>query len=290
MIRSIALWILALLITLGSAYWQRKSGPTYPLDGEGMLQTTQVRWTLLRSHGGDGDMPVEISAPNPTIHGVLVWRRLYSHDDWHRAVLQRDGDKLVGAIPHQPPAGKVQYRIELTSQGARLDIPADASPVVTRFKGDVPAGALIPHIIFIFLAMLLSTRAGLEAISPQGHARMHTFWATALMLLGGMIFGPIVQKYAFDAYWTGFPFGTDLTDNKTLIAFVAWIVAAMFVWDIGSLKQHPGRRWAVVIAAVVTLIIFSIPHSMFGSELRHVEEDPHATSAVQPAPAPPAHT
>ncbi len=286
MIRSIALWTLALLITLGSAYYQRKTGPTHPIDGHATFLTTDITWELLRSHGGDGDMPVEITAPNPLIRGVLVWRRLHSHDEWQREVMQRDGDKLVGAIPHQPPAGKVQYRVELTTQGATLSIPESGDPVVTRFKGAVPPAVLIPHIIFIFLAMLFSTRAGIEALSAHGHPRMLTFWATGLMLLGGMIFGPLVQKYAFDAYWTGFPFGTDLTDNKTLIAFIAWLIASMFVWEIGKLKQHPGRRWAVVIAAVVTFIVFIIPHSMFGSELRHVEEDPHATSGVHSVHAP----
>jgi len=76
-----------------------------------------------------------------------------------------------------------------------------------------------------------------------------------------MIFGPIVQKYAFDAYWTGVPFGFDLTDNKTLIAFIAWIVASVMVF-----KSKKPAYW-VLGAAVVTLIVFLIPHSVLGSEL-----------------------
>ena len=35
-------------------------------------------------------------------------------------------------------------------------------PVVIRFKGGVPAFILIPHILFMFLAMLFSTLAGLN--------------------------------------------------------------------------------------------------------------------------------
>ncbi len=42
-----------------------------------------------------------------------------------------------------------------------------------------------------------------------------------------MILGPIVQKYAFGELWTGIPFGWDLTDNKTLIAFLFWILAVI---------------------------------------------------------------
>ncbi len=53
--RSILLWALALVITLASAYYQRKTGPTYPLDGIITVQNTEVHYSLTRSHGGDGD-------------------------------------------------------------------------------------------------------------------------------------------------------------------------------------------------------------------------------------------
>ena len=44
-----------------------------------------------------------------------------------------------------------------------------------------------------------------------------------------MILGPLTQYYAFGALWTGFPFGIDLTDNKTLIALIGWIIAAFML-------------------------------------------------------------
>ncbi len=75
-----------------------------------------------------------------------------------------------------------------------------------------------------------------------------------------MILGPLVQKYAFGAFWTGVPFGWDLTDNKTLIALIFWILAVIM-----NKKKNTGLY--TVIAAAVTLIVFSIPHSLFGSEL-----------------------
>ncbi len=81
-----------------------------------------------------------------------------------------------------------------------------------------------------------------------------------------MILGPIVQKYAFDAYWTGWPFGQDLTDNKTLAAFVLW-VAAYF-----QVKFNPKKRGWVIAAAVLLLAVYLIPHSMFGSEIDFTQE------------------
>ena len=88
------------------------------------------------------------------------------------------------------------------------------------------------------------------------------FITFGLLLIGGMILGPFVQKFAFGEFWTGVPFGWDLTDNKTLIAFVAWVIALA-----ANLKKF--RPGYLIAAAIVTLAIFSIPHSMFGSELNH---------------------
>ncbi|NTV27493.1 MAG: hypothetical protein HGA93_02260 [Methanothrix sp.] len=45
---------------------------------------------------------------------------------------------------------------------ASMRIP-DGETVVTRHTGKVPEAVLYPHIFFMFLAMLLSTRAGFEA-------------------------------------------------------------------------------------------------------------------------------
>jgi hypothetical protein len=71
-----------------------------------------------------------------------------------------------------------------------------------------------------------------------------------------------MQWYAFGAWWTGVPFGWDLTDNKTLMAAVAWLAAAF--------QMRGGRqaRTAIILAAVTTLVVFAIPHSAWGSEFK----------------------
>ena len=141
-------------------------------------------------------------------------------------------------------------------------IPPDEG-VVTRFRGEVPGYILVPHIFVMFLTMLLSTTAGLEALMKGMRAYRLAIWTTILLFIGGMILGPIVQKFAFDAYWTGFPWGNDLTDNKTLIALIFWVLA---VWR--ARPDGKGRGW-IIAAAIVLLIIYSIPHSLMGSEYNY---------------------
>lgn len=263
--RNVGIWILAIVMTLASAVYQRLTGPTYPVEGETEVAGSSISYDLLRSHGGPGDQPVTLSVPDKTVSGTLVWRRYKTDDRWTRQDLVRIDDNLSGTLPHQPPAGKLEYHVELTKDGETLMIPEDEN-VVTRFKGDVPTTVLIPHVLLMFLAMLISTRAGLEAVARGRRLKLYTFLAAALILVGGMVYGPIVQKYAFDAYWTGFPLGMDLTDNKTLISMVMWVIALVAVWK--SAKP----RWWVFAASVVTLVIFLIPHSLHGSELEYTKK------------------
>ncbi len=260
------LWAVALLVTLAAARYQKVTGPTYPVQGEVIVDSTHVTYTFLRSHGGAGDQPVELTIPDTSVTGVLRYRHYPTHEKWTEIPLKRQGHKLVASLPHQPPAGKLEYRILLNSKQGQVSVPPDEA-VVTRFKGAVPAGVLIPHIFFMFLAMLFSTRAGLEAlVNPKGNIRVLTFWTIGLLFLGGLILGPIVQKFAFGAFWTGVPFGWDLTDNKTLIAFLAWLLALLFV-----LKKGAQARWWVLFASLVLIAVFLIPHSMHGSQLKYDE-------------------
>ena len=80
-------------------------------------------------------------------------------------------------------------------------------------------------------------------------------------IVGGLLLGPIVQSYAFGAFWTGWPVGSDLTDNKTAIAVLAWLPATL----LALLGRH--ARVAVVVGWLVMMAVFLIPHSLRGSQL-----------------------
>ena len=119
--------------------------------------------------------------------------------------------------------------------------------------------------LFMFAAMLMATRTGMAAFVESPFTLRYTLLTGLFLMLGGMILGPIVQKFAFDAYWTGWPWGTDLTDNKTAVAFLAWILAA---WQ--QKKTGNAKVW-IISAAIITLAVYLIPHSAFGSELDYTQ-------------------
>jgi hypothetical protein len=53
-------------------------------------------------------------------------------------------DSLIGYLPNQPPAGKLEYYLTLHKQSEEHVMPM-GEKVIIRFRGDVPAGIIIPH-------------------------------------------------------------------------------------------------------------------------------------------------
>ena len=258
------LWAIAICITIALVIYQRSTGPTYPLGGEILIEGELINFELIRTFGGDRDALVRLNVPNNDINGTITLKRYKSYDDWSSEEMFRDGNELVGVIPNQPMAGKVEYFIKLKKNNTEYELTVD--PVVIRFKGEVPRSILIPHIFFMFMSLLFSLRVGLEVFFRKKDTKYFTGVVLFTLFLGGLLMGPLVQKYAFDAYWTGWPFGHDLTDNKTLIVFIFWVIA----WFV--LRKKPKNILWPMIAVIAMLIVYAIPHSVLGSEIDHTKQ------------------
>jgi hypothetical protein len=258
------LWTVTVVVTLASVAYQRLTGPTYARRGSVTIDDATVRFRLPRSWTTESDAEIRVRVPNAdsSLKGTIRHRRYKSHDPWTTEPMTREADRLVAHLPKQPAAGKVMYRIVLVDANGD-ERPLTEEPVVLRFKGAVPATILAPHIALMFLAFLLGTRAGLEALAGGRRAYAYAVVTTLLVAVGGLVLGPIVQKYAFGAYWTGWPLGHDLTDNKVAVSFLFWIVALA-----RGRRGREGRAW-IVAAAAVQLLVYLIPHSVLGSEIDH---------------------
>lgn len=275
--KKVLFWILAIVITLGASVYQRMTGPTNPKYVETSIAGEDYKFKLPRS-GGETDCSVVLKgfgsqqmqdSLGMSVDAVMHWRKYPSSDDFIAVRMMPAEEGLTAFLPAQPQAGKLEYYIEI--QTFRKDevqalktrtMLCYDDPLIIRFKGDVPAWALIPHILCMFISMLFGAYAFLCALTNMPQYRRYTILSFVLLALGGFVLGPIVQKYAFDVYWSGFPFGSDLTDNKTLfagLALLAAVVTGKYRWN----------RWVVVVAMVVMFAVFSIPHSMRGSQLNH---------------------
>jgi hypothetical protein len=260
---SILLWILSFLLMATMVVYQRMTGPTYPVRVKVLIGNQEIKGRLLTSSDSRNDEVIILTVKDTAIKGYYEYRRFKSHDEWTRLPLTRKGDDLTASLPHLPPAGKIMYNITLTKNNNTY--PLNDKPVILRYKGEVPLYILIPHIILMFLAMVFSTRTGLEAVAKKGNSFILSVWTTVFLLLGGLILGPLVQYFAFGAFWTGWPWGHDLTDNKTAVALLFWIIALI------RLNKKPTTRGWVIAAALILLAVYLVPHSILGSEIDYTQ-------------------
>jgi hypothetical protein len=258
-LKKVLFWVLAVAVSIAAMVYQKKTGPTYPKKYEVAYQNEEFSFSLPRSNNGrPGAYPVEVELPED-FSANLVWRLFPSENPWETVVMERQGDLLSTSLPHQPPAGKIEYHLELMAGGKLIDL-HEGENVLIRFRGDVPAWALIPHVLMMVLTVIWSMATIIFALANMPEYKRYIGMTLIFLIIGGFILGPVVQKFSFGAYWTGWPLGDDLTDNKTIFALIAFVLA----W---FLRNKSYGKWLAVGAAVVMMVVYLIPHSMNGSEL-----------------------
>ena len=282
---SVILWLLSGLLTIACFTYQDKTGPTYPLEGQ--IETNQgaVSFKFLRSETIGTDLKIMFLDPVPeSVSGYVQYRRYKSHDDWSFIPMKPGNFEFsrrgsaevvegVGAeLPYLPErAGKYEYFVYIDDgSGDPFSITEDKA-IYARYKAEVPGWALLLHIFAIFLSMTVAIRTTLEAIFDGNFKRL--IYATIITLLvGAFILGPLVQWYAFGVWWSGVPFGYDWTDNKVLVELVFWLIAAFM--NRGTKRN----RASVYLAGFMTLLVYFIPHSIFGSEFDYTTGEGHGTA------------
>jgi hypothetical protein len=267
------LWFLAVALTLACIAFQDKTGPTYPLEGRLETAGGPVSFKFLRSENVGTDLSLALIDPVPEgVSAFVEFRRLKSDDDWATLPFRR-GDisftrrghsqtlsGLGASLPAlKERAGKYEFLVFVRAGEGRPESVTGTRPILARYKGAVPGWVLAAHILAIFAAMTIAIRTVLEAL-VDGKFR-GLLWATIVsLLLGGFLLGPLVQWYAFGVWWSGVPFGFDLTDNKVLLELLAWLPAVFL--NFGKRRN----RASVLLAGAMTLVVYFIPHSLFGSE------------------------
>lgn len=271
MIKKISIWILAVFLAIAAMIYQRSTGPTYEFKGSLEHNGESKKYELLRSHETTDGAKIAL----PYFDGVeykatLNYKRYQTKDALTYLDFQLDeNNQYTAQLPVQPAAGKMEYFITGSIDGKEFNIPEKGEDaIVLRYKDPVSDYILIPHVIMMIIAIIFGIRACLSAIFGESSMRKWTVVAFSAMTVGGMMLGPLVQKSAFGEYWTGFPYGGDFTDNKTLIMWIAWALALAII-GFKPKKKEGVSRAVVAMAAVVMTVVYLIPHSMGGSTLNY---------------------
>ena len=169
--KSYVYWILAVVITLGAAYYQRVTGPTKPKRLEITVNGQQCKLKMVRSIGLDEPSEIKLALSDTTVRAKLFFHRYPTKEEYQVIDFQykenKEDNGFYASIPQQPAAGKIQYYFEITDSKGTVTYMKE-TPIVIRFKGGVPAFILLPHVLLMFVAMLFSTLAGLMSIGNDG--------------------------------------------------------------------------------------------------------------------------
>ena len=157
------LWMAALALMLAAAVWQRLgAGPARPrVAARPRSRGRTCGGRLLRSSVSGEPFMVALPAPEG-VTGAVHYRRFPTDEPFREVAMTREGGTLVGLLPTQPPAGKLEYYVALAAPSGPVRVP-EGEPIVMRFKGDVPALVLIPHVVTMFVSMMI----GIRAASPR---------------------------------------------------------------------------------------------------------------------------
>ncbi|MBD3403320.1 hypothetical protein GF420_10530 [candidate division GN15 bacterium] len=281
--------VIAVLITLVLLYVARNTSRGRPDDiihtdhGYTFSLTTVPKITV----GATDTLTVSIS-PRPDQSQRVVYRTTGAHrgkktpfDEYTDipAALIDSLDGMYGVPVTAGERGKREYYVfeVVDTTGATIArlTTEKGEPLFVKYIGEVPAGILVPHIVFMFVTVfcvVLGAVHALRVIRTGQHVHGMSFWITLGMLatlIGGYPFGFGMNWYAFGVVWEGVPFGTDATDNKTQLLFVYFVFVTLA--SLGSLTKgrygrdtYPPRAlgWFGLGAFVLMLAIYLIPHSI----------------------------
>ena len=129
MMKKLILWFLAFVITIGAAYYQRTTGPTYPKNISVIINDSLYKLKLVRSLDLSERPEVKINIYDTSVKANLYYKRFKTDDEYQvtpfsyrvypvNSFLMNKVFKITeekgffADVPPQPAAGKLQYYIE----------------------------------------------------------------------------------------------------------------------------------------------------------------------------------
>jgi len=194
-----------------------------------------------------------------------------------------EADVFEASIPLHPKGSLAWYYLEAVSRRGsdrvKVALPEESSgqvdPIRLKFEGEVPAYIVIPHVLSIFAAIFFATLTLFTAVDLKrgrgalGKSVKYCGITLALLFVGFIPFGWAMNYFAFGVLWEAFPFGRDVTDNKSQIMFLFWLITLILVkgtlWGKGEDKNFISARGystLVIVSFIATMIILAVPHSL----------------------------
>jgi hypothetical protein len=135
-----------------------------------------------------------------------------------------------------------------------------------RYEGKASFALLLLHIVLMIMAVFLLIHAFYYAMNylftgeRENAITRSVNIGTITFFITGFPIGCIIEKQVLGNYWEGVPFGWDITDSKTLIILVMWVILIR-LQNKNKISMRCYSKW-VIINTIITLILFMLPHSI----------------------------
>lgn len=178
-------------------------------------------------------------------------------------------------IPGGELGSRTYYYLEaMDGAGNRVVLPETATDdfqteydyFKVRFEGRASFILLLLHIVLMIAAFFLLIHAlyyamyYLQTGEKASPLVLTVNWGITAFFITGFPIGWVIEKQVLGNYWEGIPFGWDITDSKTLIILILWLVF-IILQRTGKITIKTFARW-VIVNTIITVLLFLIPHSL----------------------------
>ncbi len=264
-------YVAALALTILMLGIARRISTRHPTDYSVEAGGITLSHLTVTEDFGDGPK-INIGASSTEGLKAIVYYSRVEGGPYTADSLSRVADEFSATLPILEKGSKWYYHIKVyQSENEIAKFPPGVDQFM-KFKGHIPAYILIPHIFCMFATIFYGLLTVISAISVvRGKADIkqsvrYLLWTVIFAFIGSFPLGYIVAYLAFGKGWDGIPIGWDITDNKTVILFLFWLVT--FILARRGLKSErmaiskKAYMSLVLASLIVTFIAFVIPHSI----------------------------
>jgi hypothetical protein len=256
MFKKILLLLISTVIAVFAVFVQQFSSSDRPYYEEIKINNIDYSFKLPVYHEGNEECLIELSVPDTTIKGLLYYKLFKSNHEYNFINLIRMNENLVSVLPHQKQNIKVQYYLELNSDGKKYFIARD-NPVIVRFQGVVPKYVLFPQVAIMFVALIFSCFAGMLTFSHIDSYKKYAKVSFYLFTLSALVIGIIIHLISFRHLFVQVANNNDLTFYKNGIIFLLWL-AVYYV------NRKSDFKFLTLAVSILTLILYCVsPNVLF---------------------------
>jgi|SRR3989338_2373823 len=222
------------------------------------------------------------------IKEVRIFYKKVKREEYKKSVMQRlkDGSTYVDYLPGLSKGERWFYYIEAEDTTNNiLNIPErvkDAERQINfyvTFEGKPNRLLFISHIVLAITAVILWIHSVFYAVNYLTTKEKHNIRLAFYSVLYGTLFffifafpvGGYIAHQVFGQAWSGIPFGWDITDNKSLITFLYYVILIYLmkgefydseIWK-GNVISDNNFSYLTILGIILTIVVYNIPHSYF---------------------------